>query len=429
MITPPHLAWALLALLSLTTLSAAVGPRLAQLRADPYGFAGAYDRLGISSRLFAVYFASVELLFALLFITVGLFIFWRGSRDKMAVLVSAAFIGMAMATPLADALPASHPGWRLPVLLLRASGIGLMMLFLYLFPDGRFVPRWSRWLGLFTVLYLAAWFVDPRLVPPMAVLAEATDAATARQYLPLSLLTFLGIVGQIYRYRHVSDALQRQQTKWVVMGITGFIVVEAASLVLFALIPAARDQSATQLLFVILFGPLLLAGAALIPTATAVAILRYHLWDISILVRRTLTYAILTSSLALAYFSSVTVLQRLFATASDQQSPAAIVLSTLVIAALFAPLRRRIQTYIDRRFNRRNYDAARILAAFSQTARDEVDLERLQAALLAVVRETMQPDRAWLWLKPAAGPQASREAPRQSSGVAGQTSAVGPKGP
>jgi len=399
-VTPSaRVAWAILALMTLITLVAAVGPRIAQLRSDPYGFGDAYERLGITIEQFAIYFTSVELLFALIFMIIGWLIFWKASRYPMAILASAAFVTMGSSTPLPEALVMSDPFWHWPVLLIRAFGVGLMLLFLYLFPDRRFVPRWSRWLGIFTGLYLASWLIFPALIPSVAILAEVTDGLAARLYTPLLLLTIAGVSGQVYRYRKVSDSVQRQQTKWVMVGIVGFIVVEFVSLMLFALLPGSRQPDSDQLLFVIFFGPILLAGVALIPITVALAILRYRLWDISVIVRRTLLYALLTAILAIAYFGIVTLLQRIFAAVSDQQSPIVIVISTLIIAALFTPLRRAIQEFLDRRFYRRKYDADRILANFAQTARDEVDLERLMVTLLTAVEEAMEPEQVSLWIR------------------------------
>ena len=138
---------------------------------------------------------------------------------------------------------------------------------------------------------------------------------------------------------------------------------------------------------------------ALVSISLVVSIQRYRLWDIDILINRTLVYGSLTGTLAIAYIASVPLLETAFRTVTDQGGSVAIVVSTLAIAAAFQPLRRWLQGVIDQRFYRRKYDAARALAAFSATARDEVDIERLSEALVGAVKETMQPAHASLWLR------------------------------
>jgi K+-sensing histidine kinase KdpD len=147
------------------------------------------------------------------------------------------------------------------------------------------------------------------------------------------------------------------------------------------------------------------------PLAIGVAVLRYRLWDIDLLIRRTLVYSILTVILTLIYFGSVVSLQELSQLITRQQeSPVATVLSTLAIAALFSPLRRRIQARVDHRFYRQKYNAEQVLANFSTTLREEVNLEQLTDSILEVVRETMQPIHVSLWLSQASSPK-SRAAP------------------
>ena len=198
----------------------------------------------------------------------------------------------------------------------------------------------------------------------------------------------------VYRYVRVFDAVQRQQTKWFVYAFVICIFLAALSSVLSNLGPA---NSPYQLLSTAIT-PLLFVC---IPLGIGIAILRYRLWDIDILINRTLVYGSLTALLALVYVGLVIglgSLVRLF-TGQVSQSPVVIVASTLAIAALFQPMRHRIQAIIDRRFYRRKYDAAKTLEEFSATLRNEVDLSQLREHLLNVVQETMQPAHVSLWLR------------------------------
>jgi hypothetical protein len=183
----------------------------------------------------------------------------------------------------------------------------------------------------------------------------------------------------VVRFRR-SSGVERQQLKWFLYTV--------------ALLPLVALSDYLPVIGGFLFAFVLLA----LPTAIGVAVLRYRLYDIDLIIRRTLVYAVLTAALALVYFGSVAILQSLVVAVSGRPSAVTTVISTLGIAALFAPLRQRVQGFMDHRFYRRKYDAARTLADFGATVRDETDLERLCSRLEGVVRETMQPANVNLWL-------------------------------
>ncbi len=196
----------------------------------------------------------------------------------------------------------------------------------------------------------------------------------------------------------MSNATERQQTKWVVFGtvaaLGGYGLFTALDLLLqSALLASLLGNTA---FFVLML---------LIPISIAVAVLRHRLYDIDILINRTLVYGLLTATLVTLYFGGIVVLQRIFVLLTGQQSTFAVVASTLAIAALFVPLRRRVQGFVDRRFYRRKYDARKTLEAFSAKLRDETDLEALNSELVGVVRETMQPAHVSVWLRSDAGRQ------------------------
>jgi hypothetical protein len=345
--------------------------------------------LGLSVSFFATYFVVVEAAFMAVSFAIGAIIFWRRSDDRMALLVSLMLItfgaGLTVPYPLLD-LPLL---WKAIAEAVSFIGVTLLALFLYLFPDGRFVPRWTRWLA-------ATWI---GFMVPVTFFFDSTLALLGHPFLLLALLGvgFLGtpLLVQVYRYLRASDPAQRQQTKWVVFGIAAALGGGNALFLLDLIIPSGVLASliGNTAFFVLML---------LIPISIAVAVLHHRLYDIDIVINRTLVYGTLTSVLAALYFGGVTATQAIFhaLTGQEEQPQLTIVVSTLVIAALFNPLRRRIQSFIDRRFYRTKYDARKTLEVFSAKLRDETDLDALRDDLVGVVRETMQPSHVSLWLRP-----------------------------
>jgi hypothetical protein len=270
----------------------------------------------------------------------------------------------------------------------RTSKHKLTFLVFSLFPNGRFVPRWMRWVSL-------SWIAVNGLT-----LFLPNDLSALPPWLSVLLVVLLAgfflslVVAQIYRYRYVSSPLERQQTKWIVYSLAVVVVVFLGWDVPLIIVPSLSSSN-----YALISTPVFTVTSVLIPLSFGIAILRYRLWDIDVLINRTLVYGSLTGMLALVYVGLVIGLQFLLRGLINQTSTPAIVVSTLVIAALFQPLRRCIQKVIDRRFYRRKYGAARIVAAFSASLRNEVDLSQLSEQLVAVVQETMQPAHVSLWLR------------------------------
>jgi len=275
---------------------------------------------------------------------------------------------------------------------------------LLLFPDGRLPsPRWRpvAWcVGLGIVGFVVGYALDagplgdfPQLVNPYGVDSPVVGIVTVASNAVVGVCMVASAISVIVRARH-AGRVERQQIKWLAYGgavVVGTIFVSGGISV----------WSETLSIAAISLG---LLG---LPVFTGVAIVRYRLYDIDLIINRTLVYGVLTGTLALVYFGGVATSQAIFRalTGQEQQPQLAVVVSTLVIAALFTPLRRRIQSFIDRRFYRSKYDARKTLETFSAKLRDETDLEALNNDLVSVVRETMQPAHVSLWLRPETAPK------------------------
>jgi len=300
-----------------------------------------------------------------------------------------------------EAMPAGEAAawiasWSLPVI------ICLQVSYLVLFPTGR-LPS-GRW-------RFVAWLIAVVLVVGVVSSTFASDAymgsmgpirnplaiegfSEVYKVVSLTMFPLLYVVAAATLFVRLRRAtgLERQQLKWLAFAAAGFAVS-----VILVLLSGAMDAPGW---FARAANAVFLITSEGIIVAIGIAILRYRLYDIDLLINRTLVYGPLTAALAALYFGGVVSLQRLFVLLTGERSTLAVVASTLLIAALFNPLRRRVQALVDRRFYRRKYDAAKTLASFNLRLREETDLDTLSEEVLGVVRETVQPDHASLWLRP-----------------------------
>jgi hypothetical protein len=403
-LTIARVAWTTVTLLAVTLFSVSL-PALYNAYRTLYGgdehsvLRANLAQLGLSVDIYASYLLALGVVVAVACFALAVIIFYRKSNDLMALFTAMMLILLgATIWGTADILATIHPTLGFLGNMLWVLSLASLFLFLYLFPDGQFVPRWTFWLAIVLVTVMVPIALFPG--PPFDM----------KKWSPLAFALFLlcwvlpGVIAQVYRYRHVSGPMQRQQTKWVVFGLTAALTGLVGVIILLAIVPSLQPGSVAA----DFIGATATAGLVLlIPLSLTIAMLWHHLYDIDILINRTLVYGVLTAMLAVVYFGGVATTQATFHTLTGQQEQPqlAIVVSTLVIAALFMPLRRRIQSFIDRRFYRRKYDARKTLEAFSAKLREEPDLDALSDDLVEVVRETMQPAHVSLWLRPDTPPK------------------------
>jgi hypothetical protein len=341
---------------------------------------------GITVVEYGIYTAAVLVAASLVWYGLAVLIVWRKPNDRGALV--AAFLLVLFPQFVFGTFTPFWPGQNI--------GFAALILFGLLFPSGRFAPRWTRWLAAVGVLSLAALRVP-------AVLASG-----AFWLIPIVLVPICVIGVQVYRFRRVSSWAERQRTKWAFLGLLAGIVSLVAMFVgsVFATGPGGKGMDSGGL-----YGVFVTTGLAVaplvIPISIAIALLRSGLWDVDPVISRALAWAALTLVLAGVYIGGVIGLQAVFGRIAGNGSAPAIAVSTLAIVALFGPLRRRLQSLIDRRFYRSRYDAARTVAAFGERPRDEVDLSHVSHGLTSVVQDTLHPEHVSLWLRLSASDKVS----------------------
>jgi hypothetical protein len=345
---------------------------------------------------------------------VGALVGWRKPANAVGWILLASAVCLALQEFAREYVTrglASHPGalllvpamaWLLSWIYL--PGLVLLLSFLPLyFPNGRLPSSGWRWLARSSVVlsvvvtFVAAWtpgeIKDTRVVNPLGVeaLRPVVDLLEAVLSVTLSVVLFASVTSLLFRFRRAGGD-ERQQIKWLLYATAALPAWFLVNPLLSAAFPALSEFTVFGLV-----DNFLMAG---IPIAIGVAILKHRLYDIDVVINRTLVYGALTAILALVYLGGVVGLQAVLRVLTGQESTLAVVASTLVIAALFSPLRRRIQSFIDRRFYRRKYDARKTLDVYSTKLRDETDLDALNSEFVGVVRETVQPAYVSMWLRP-----------------------------
>ena len=395
--------WIVIALAAASLFIVSIPAEFAQLRtpcptaACPTGQlppAGlrALEDLGLSLDSFAAYTVAMDVVFAAVYGTVAALIFWRKSEDRMGLLVSLALLifGTATFTSTMAALAARHPAWEMPVGSLHFLGSASFGLFLYLFPDGRFVPRWTRWVALVWIAwqlpryFFPDWYLDPDgwyALAGMAVWLVALGTA---------------VYSQVHRYRHASNPAQRQQIKWVVFGISAALAVFLGitfALIAFAPAPASQGTLLAHLIGYTFVGHLVML---LIPVTIGIAVLRYHLFDIDLVINRTLVYGVLTATVVGLYVLVVGGLGELLQLRGNLIIS---LLATGLAAVIFQPLRDRLQRGANRLMYGERDDPYAVLSRLGSRLESTPAHDAVLPAVTRTVREALKLPYAEIKLK------------------------------
>jgi signal transduction histidine kinase len=345
-------------------LGAATPARLQMLRADAYGFGEGLQAWGISLPFFAAYFVFWELVVALGSLLVAAFIAWKRPNDWFAMLVAISLALFGLLPPLIDGLVYVSPGWQLPVAVLRLVEFGCLMAVLCLFPNGRFEPGWTRWLFLlWWLFFLVVFTINPKILSDTAVLPNTRSLEDATWVFTGSLWYLVAIFGQIVRYRRYATAVEKQQMKWVLFGFALTVIFSVTMSLLLISFPGLTASPRNEAGMIVIFGAIYLITALILPISIALSILRYRLWEVDILLNRTLVYGGLSLGIVVIYILIVGSLGTLF---QSQGNFLFALLATGLIALLFQPLRDRLQKGVNRLMFGERDDPYKVLSELGQ---------------------------------------------------------------
>ena len=296
---------------------------------------------GLSLDALAFYSILFNLLPTSIYLSVALLLFFRKPNDKMAYLTSLAlalFGGVTYPSSIQE-LAISQPIWAIPYVILNYLGSILIAAFFFTFPNGVIIPRWFRWVLVFWVIEEV---LDVVSGPPLNLRLVPEELPN----FSFILIILSGIFAQVYRYIRVSNDAERQQSKWVLFGVT----IALGTLLIFALVFFARALDFTNVFIALIATAMLSLTISLIPISIGIAILRSHLWDIDLIINRTLVYGALTAILAGILAVSSDLSKRFFLAVTGESSELAPIVATLIVVAAFEPLKKRLQEFVDRHF-------------------------------------------------------------------------------
>lgn len=341
-----RLTWWGLVLVTIGLFLLTIPTRYSQLVIEGAENSIALQDLGLPATIFAFLIGTLDGIIFVSYVVVGMLIFSRKSQEWIGLLSSLTLITavFAIVRPF-EALLFVDTALRVPILMILALAALTVTVFVFIFPDGHFEPLWTRWivvgLSAFIIFSLInrAWLVQPIVWPPA----------------PLSPIVYLGIFGgalvQLYRYRRVADAAQREQMRWVVysvaigaLGLVGYFVIIPA------IFPRVQFPGMTRVLYMLIAAPVYYLMLLQLPIALAFSIFRYHLWDIDFIISRTLVYVLLTAILAGLFAALESVMQNVFVLITGQESTIATVIATLIVVAAFTPIKDTIQNLVKQRF-------------------------------------------------------------------------------
>ncbi len=398
-----QLAWLAIASLVIGLYLLSISPRLLELtrlHRDERAFL--VINVGFPVEYYSLYIFALELIAVLAFVVTAAVLYWRKPDDRIVFLVSTSLMTfIATINPAYDALGRMSPEWSQVILLMHVLGVGLTLLVLFVFPDGHFVPGWTRILTYIGVGWLGLWllfsssfdyetlgrFVQPVLYTvsssPMEAERFLETLRVSALYLVMLIWFGTGLFAQTHRYRCVSTEAQRQQTRWVLFSIAFSFVGYFGFNLPLRVIPELIAPGGSRVLYFLFGEPIYLLTLLMVPVFLTVSIYRHRLWDIDFLINRTLVYGAVTGLLGLSYVGGILLLQRISLLLTGGESDQVVIaITTLVIAFLFMPLRQRIQTFVDRRFYREQVDFRQAFTEFSQHVRTLIEMPELLHVLV-----------------------------------------------